>query len=182
MKVYTKRGDEGTTDLLNGERVSKTDVRIEALGTIDELNSLIGLLLAELQEKFAAETISEQNMLRNAQRRLFAIGACIAGSQQRQYLPTVSDTEALEHAIDTYAAQPFGTFRGFILPGGHPVAAAAHVARCKCRQAEVAVLKIIGGSEQESADITAYLNRLSDFLYTFALKINFVAGFDENML
>lgn len=182
MKVYTKRGDKGTTDLANGERVAKTDVRIEALGAVDELNSHLGLLLAELHQQFEAATRTEQRVLCDAQRRLFAIGAWLAQSPHVQQLPTTADTAALERLLDEFSVQPFGTFRGFVLPGGHPVAASAHIARSVCRRAEIAVLRSAPSAAHDNAEVTAYLNRLSDFLFTFALKINFISGFEENML
>lgn len=164
MSLYTKTGDDGTTSLATGQRVMKTDPRLEAYGTIDELNSHIGLLLA-LAPRHEALLLPIQNAL-------FNIGAVLAGAPCPPSLH--SAVPAIEAAIDALALPPW---RGFTLPGGTQAAAQCHVCRTVCRRAERRILTV-GDAD---ADVSIYVNRLSDFFYALAIKLNQEAGVEENL-
>lgn len=117
--LYTRKGDCGTTDLADGSRVPKTHPRMVCVGTIDELSSFIGWLLALMRQQLPAEALQpDVQLLLNAQRRCFALGALAAAVPQPQGLPDKADILALERAIDAYAANYAASFRGFVLPGG----------------------------------------------------------------
>ena len=167
-KIYTKTGDKGQTSLLGGTRVSKGHVRIEAYGTIDELNSWIGLLRDQEIKK------SHKALLIEIQDRLFTIGSSLAADPRKlkMKLPelTEDDTELLERAIDKMNLK-LPEMRFFVLPGGHPLVSNCHIARCICRRAERNVLKL---SDKEPVDplIIKYLNRLSDYLFVLARKFS----------
>ena len=164
MKIYTKTGDKGKTSLLGGKKVSKSHLRIEAYGTVDELNSHIGLL--------ASYTINEpyQAFLLAVQHKLFNLGSLLAvdGNEQPFPLPGVfkEDVEAIEHEIDRLTAQ-LSVLKQFILPGGHREVAFCHIARCVCRRAERCVVRL---HETDAVDemLIKYLNRLSDFIFVLA--------------
>lgn len=164
MSLYTKTGDNGTTALATGERVAKTDARLEAYGTIDELNSHVGLLAA-LAPQYAERLVE-------VQRALFAIGAILAGSRNGAQL--CREIPAIEQAIDSLTLPPW---RGFTLPGGTLAAAQCHVCRTVCRRAERRVLMV----EDADHDVRVYVNRLSDYFYALALKLNQEAGVEENL-
>lgn len=176
MKIYTKKGDQGSTGLIGGTRVSKGDVRIEAYGTIDELNSYIGLITTlEIDMRYSAQ-------LQEIQDRLFTIGSHLAADPEKSkmQLPDLleSDIEKLEHWMDTMdAALPALT--AFILPGGHSASAHTHVARCICRRAERMAVTL-DELEAVEAVVLAYLNRLSDYLFVLARKINHDNGAKEH--
>jgi cob(I)alamin adenosyltransferase len=162
MKIYTKTGDNGTTSLLSGKRVSKSDYRIDAYGTVDELNSWIGLLgeLPVLAQK--------KSFIKGIQDRLFTIGASLAASDSKIYVSDlkISDIEALEKEMDTMEGE-LEPLRHFILPGGSQEIAFAHVARTVCRRAER--LSVALSSENQVEELVIqYLNRLSDFLFMLA--------------
>lgn len=161
MKIYTKTGDQGTTGLLGGARVPKSHVRIEAYGTVDELNSHIGMVRDQpVNQSVVDELISIQNTL-------FVIGAHLASDpdQSNAKIPgmEVEQIEQLELAIDRMDAE-LPEMRHFILPGGHTSVSAGHIARCVCRRAE---RQVIGLSAIEHVEgvIIKYLNRLSDYLF-----------------
>ncbi len=160
MKIYTKTGDAGTTSLFGGKRVYKDDFRIEAYGTIDELNAHIGLLNASLQEA------TQHYFLTEVQRRLFSIGSALACDPDK---PLVSpdihaeDIQLLENAMDTMD-QLLEPLRNFILPGGDPLIAQAHVCRTVCRRAERRVIAL-DKEKSVNALIIQYLNRLSDYFF-----------------
>ena len=167
MKIYTRTGDKGKTSLIGGKRVSKTHQRLEAYGTIDELNAHIGLLLAQLP---ADE--SERTTLLQVQNILFVVGAQLATP------PEVTGTLAvtpemlstLEEAIDRIeAALP--SLKAFVLPGGTQAASQCHVCRTVCRRAERRVLALASRATIPS-ELTSYLNRLSDYLFVLSRKIN----------
>ena len=181
MKIYTGTGDRGKTSLFSGERLSKADRRVEAYGDVDELNSVLGALAASLGEKQA--DLAEE--LRGIQSDLFRVGAWLAttgdGSCEVR-LPELGDdhSKRLEKAIDRMQEE-LPPLRGFILPGGHPSAAWAHVARTVCRRAERHVVGLMeskkGGSESESLGIVIrHLNRLSDYLFVLARLCNRLQG------
>lgn len=164
MKVYTKTGDKGTTGLIGGTRVPKHHLRIDAYGTVDELNAHIGLLRDQDLDK---ETI---DLLLEIQDRLFTIGSHLAADPEKSKmkLPELhdSDVELLEKAMDQMN-ETLPEMRSFVLPGGHPIVSYCHIARCVCRRAERLV---VGLAESSSipAVIVQYLNRLSDYLFVLS--------------
>lgn len=178
MKLYTRTGDTGMTSLVGGQRVPKTHPRLEAYGTIDELNSHIGLLIAELGD--AADT----PFLTEVQNLLFSIGSMLAtDTSQREVRPgryvTAKDVQEMEHAIDA-AEEGLPGWRGFILPGGTRAAAQAHVCRTVCRRAERCIYTLASEAEVD-ARLLEYINRLSDYFFALAKKINHSAGQEENI-
>lgn len=164
MKIYTKTGDEGTTSLVGGRRVSKAHQRIEAYGTVDELNAHIGLL------RDLPVNTSRMALLKEVQDRLFTIGSHLAtdADPARYKLPDLqtADVALLEQAIDEMQ-DTLEPLRAFVLPGGHEAVSWAHVARTVCRRAERSVLVL---HEQEPVEqlIRVYLNRLSDYLFVLS--------------
>ncbi len=168
-RIATKTGDDGTTGLADGSRVAKDSLRIAALGEVDELNSHIGII--------AAFQIPDdvRRILNRAQHQLFDVGAelCVPGSNK------VGDdyVSELDAALEHFNA-PLPALREFILPGGCPAAAAAHVARTVCRRAE-RVLIALAGEEEVSKPVRQYVNRLSDLLFVLARVINRAAGVDD---
>lgn len=167
MKVYTKKGDTGTTQLIGGTRVSKSSLRIEAYGTIDELNSWIGLIRdQEIAEIYRTQLLEIQD-------RLFTLGALLAADPENSnmQLPPIaeSDIEYLEMAIDAME-ELLEPMRSFVLPGGHSTVSYTHVARCVCRRAERIVTDL---NQQSPVDplILAYTNRLSDYLFVLSRKL-----------
>lgn len=176
MKIYTKTGDKGTTSLIGGTKVLKSHLRIEAYGTVDELNSYIGIVQSKLrpQDKLLG-------LLAAIQSNLFIMGALLAADPEksRMTLPDLkeSDVEKLEHAIDAMD-ENLEPLKAFILPSGNENVAHCHVARCVCRRAERTVVRL---SEQAPVDqiLIIYLNRLSDFLFTLSRKIGKDFGVEE---
>lgn len=180
MKIYTKTGDKGTTSLIYGQRVAKNDLRVEAYGTCDETNSMIGLALSYLnKEKFQGKDIME-NIYHKIQTNLFHAGAELAtpkGKEVKWTLAT-SDVEEMEKQIDVWnAAVPELT--NFILPGGHPAGSAFHVARTTARRAERCAVSL---GEDVNPLVLAYLNRLSDLLFVTARYVNYQLGVAEQTL
>lgn len=185
-KIYTKGGDKGKTSLIGGTRVAKSDPRLETYGTIDELNSFLGLLLAELRNELSQQTTSASAVTSAAireglesevclvQHALFNIGSQLAceDASLRASLPNVTDNDitALEHAMDEYSLY-LTPLKNFILPGGSRAASVAHVARTVCRRAERLCLAL-PDSEPASDVVLAYLNRLSDYLFVLARHLN----------
>jgi cob(I)alamin adenosyltransferase len=164
MKIYTKTGDSGKTSLLGGTKVFKNNPRIEAYGTVDELNSYIGLL-----SDFSNDD-NAKNILKEIQDRLFTIGAELAcDPDSKMPLPDLheSDIEYLEKEIDNMQDQ-LPVMKNFILPGGHPAVSFAHVARCVCRMAERCTVNLQENSGAVDQLIIKYLNRLSDYLFVLA--------------
>lgn len=174
MKIYTKTGDTGKTSLFGGKRVDKNNIRIEAYGTVDELNSFIAQLLS------AMESNGQEELLLEVQKRLFTIGAILASDPDKQ-LPTPdvldSDIEVLEQAMDAMEAflEPLRTF---ILPGGSAANSAAHICRTVTRRAERRVITL----SQEAAVpaiVVRYLNRLSDYFFMLSRYIAYKEGHGE---
>ena len=162
MKIYTKTGDKGMTSLADGQRVEKKCERLEAYGTIDELNSQLGLLMTYCTDE------KDKRFLTEIQRVLFVIGGSLAGAKTEKPL----STESMEAEIDRLTAiveeaQEDKRFH-FILPGGSRAAAIAHVCRTVCRRAERAMLRVEDAKEDE----LKYVNRLSDYLFILARKLN----------
>lgn len=178
LKIYTKTGDQGTTGLFGGGRVSKDDPRVEAYGDVDELNAALGVARAiELMPRV-------DDVLAPLQRDLFAIGALLATPdpvKMREHLAKARIDEGrvgeLERAIDA-GEQELEPLKAFILPGGTPKAAALHVARTTCRRAERRVVSLQREVEIPSL-VVMYLNRLSDLLFVLARVANRRAGADE---
>jgi len=174
FKIYTKTGDKGQTSLIGGTRLPKHHIRIEAYGTVDELNSHLGLLRDVISETTAHE------LLISIQDRLFTIGSHLAADpkKNKMKLPPIfeEDVVALEKAIDAMDGQ-VPEMKSFVLPGGHVHVSYCHIARCVCRRAERAVLRLAENEPVE--DIHAkYLNRLSDYLFMLSrwLTVNLNAS------
>lgn len=175
MKIYTKTGDAGQTSLLGGKRVAKSHERIEAYGTVDELNAYVGLLADQ------PENTARLPLLREVQDRLFTIGSILAADSEAMVrkMPPLHDDDvtALEHAIDAMEAD-LPPLQSFLLPGGHPVVSYCHLARTVCRRAERMVVRL---HEHEPVDerIIRYLNRLSDYCFVLARAVGQEVGAAE---
>ena len=177
-KVYTRRGDQGQTSLVGGQRVSKASTRLEAYGTIDELSSHLGLLAAMLPEGH------EKDLVERIQNNLFNVCTNLATDQDQTelypsaYLPEGAIKE-LEDEVDSIMHE-LPERQGFILPGGTQEAAQAHVCRTVCRRAE---RRIVALAEEAtvSPEVQQYVNRLSDYLFILAKKLNFLAGKSEKV-
>ena len=175
MKIYTKTGDQGTTSLLGGTRVPKHHIRIEAYGTLDELNSWVGTIRASLSYK---EAILILNQIQND---LFNIGSHLATdpSKTKVKLPEFkqNNIEILENEIDKMDAD-LPALTNFILPGGSSLVGQIHISRCVCRRAERLITHL---AEIESVDpvFIQYINRLSDYLFTLARREALAQGAEE---
>ncbi|MGC6429606.1 MAG: cob(I)yrinic acid a,c-diamide adenosyltransferase [Jejuia sp.] len=175
MKIYTKTGDKGTTALFGGTRVPKHHIRIDSYGTVDELNSHIGLIRdQEINNHY-------KDILITIQDKLFTVGAILATDPEKAILKngkerlnieriSSTDIELLEHEMDTMnAALPPMTH--FVLPGGHQTVSFCHIARCVCRRAE-RLASALNELEPFEANALTYLNRLSDYLFVLARKLS----------
>ena len=182
MKVYTKTGDKGTTALFGGTRVSKHHIRIESYGTVDELNSHIGLIRdQEINQHY-------KNILIEIQDRLFTVGAILAtppeketlksGEKRLQNLGIIeSDIELLEKEIDKME-EALPPMTHFVLPGGNTTVSYCHIARCVCRRAERLAVHL-NDIEPTDEMVIKYLNRLSDYLFVLARKLSYDLKADE---
>jgi cob(I)alamin adenosyltransferase len=175
MKIYTKTGDGGETALFTGGRVRKDDVRVEAYGTVDELNSQIGLLRCEgIPADISAA-------LREVQNTLFVVGSMLADPEGRvDHDPRSWSTDVLESWVDSMDAQ-LEPLRAFILPGGSRAAAQAHIARTVCRRAERRMLAVRDDRRGVPEGVLAYMNRLSDTLFVLARLLNDRDGVPETL-
>ncbi|MBU1372805.1 MAG: cob(I)yrinic acid a,c-diamide adenosyltransferase [Bacteroidetes bacterium] len=177
MKIYTKTGDKGFTSLIGGTRVPKHHLRIEAYGTVDELNSYIGLIRDQEISEVDKDTLKE------IQDRLFTIGSTLASDpkKSKMKIPDLKETdiEFLEKQMDRMNEE-LPELKHFILPGGNTTASFAHLARCVCRRAERISVHL---AETEFVDekVIIYLNRLSDYLFTLSRKITFDKKSEENI-
>jgi len=176
MKIYTKTGDEGTTALYGGERVFKDALRVQAYGTVDEVNASLGLARSHLED------LGVDAKLEQIQNALFDVGADLATRPDSKYRKNITpideaDVKHLEDLIDHYDAS-LEPLSNFVLPGGHPAAAALHVARTVTRRAERDVISL-AGQEEINAHAAIYLNRLSDLLFTMARVVNMKSGISE---
>ena len=164
MKVYTKKGDTGQTGLIGGTRVSKASIRIDAYGTVDELNSYVGLL-----RDLAPNEVYKDELI-DVQDRLFTLGSWLAADPEKSKmtLPEIEagDITRLENSIDKME-ESLAPMTAFILPGGHQTVSFCHIARCVCRRAERLVVALNEQVEQNPLIIT-YLNRLSDYLFVYS--------------
>lgn len=178
MRIYTKTGDKGETSLYRGGRVPKNASRLEAYGTLDELNAVLGqaLALASMKPELDAHVLT---VVQRVQRDLFCLGAQLAtlGDQPPAWRIETSDVERLEQAIDAMETE-LPAMQTFILPGGHPFGATLHVARTVARRAE---RLIVGVARNEEIDpsIGIYINRLSDYLFVAARYANMHLGQSE---
>ena len=175
MKIYTKTGDKGLTSLIGGTRVPKSSLRIECYGTVDELNSHIGLVRD--QDVNAAR----RPLLKEIQDRLFTIGSALAADPEKSKmkLPDLlaADVTLLEEEMDRMNTD-LPELRAFILPGGHPAVSETHVARCVCRRAERLVIHL--GEDSFVAElVVVYLNRLSDYLFVLSRAMAHELGVEE---
>lgn len=175
MKLYTRSGDEGKTSVI-GAVVSKDDVRVEAYGTVDELNSLIGLAISKLDEQLYGDLRAN---LVEIQHELFDCGAdlALAKSPSRTYKVHAEMVTRLEQWIDKYDEE-CPEIRYFILPGGTEAAAVLHVCRTVCRRAERAIVTL-SREQQTNDEVRKYINRLSDFLFVAARVVNSRAGVED---
>ena len=182
MKVYTKTGDKGTTALFGGTRVSKHHIRIESYGTVDELNSHIGLIRDQKINPLYKKVLIE------IQDRLFTVGAILATPPEKEILKNgqprlqnlgiiESDIEFLEKEIDTMEEQ-LPPMTNFVLPGGHTTVSYCHIARCVCRRAERLSVHL-NDIEPTDEMVIKYLNRLSDYLFVLARKLSLELNADE---
>lgn len=180
MKIYTKTGDRGDTSLYGGHKVPKHDARVEAYGTVDELNATIGLALA-----FDGDGTLGMGELVEVQSDLFTIGATLAAARpeaarEKGTIPELSAQRigALEAWIDRLdtGLEPLDAF---ILPGGSPAGAHLHAARTVCRRAERAVTRLLADRPDLADAIVPYMNRLSDLLFTLARSVNYRSGTSE---
>jgi cob(I)alamin adenosyltransferase len=175
MKIYTKTGDGGTTSLFGGKRVSKADLRIDTYGTVDELNSFMGLVRdQEVNQK-------RKEVLVNIQNTLFIIGSILATEpgNTKVKIPTLAENQItfLENQIDAMESE-LESMRFFILPGGHTSVSFCHLARTVCRRAERLTIAL---HQQEAIEplVIKYLNRLSDYLFVLSRKMTKELGAEE---
>lgn len=178
FKIYTKTGDKGQTSLWGGARVPKHHIRIESYGTVDELNSYLGLLRDQLEDE------QLRSAIKTIQDRLFTIGSILATDPEKAgkiQTPDLllSDITLLESWIDEMDSQ-LPELKNFILPGGHVAVSSCHVARCVCRRAERLVVAL---NENEPVDelVMQYLNRLSDYLFVLSRRIAQILGAAEQI-
>jgi cob(I)alamin adenosyltransferase len=176
MKIYTKTGDKGVTSLIGGTRVSKYHIRIESYGTVDELNSYVGLIV---DQDIAQH---DKDILKQIQDRLFTIGSSLASDPEKSKMVIpdlhLADIELLEQEMDLIN-ENLPELRHFILPGGSNAISYCHIARCVCRRAERITVQL---AEESFVDekVNIYLNRLSDYLFTLARKIGHDGKIPEN--
>lgn len=175
MKIYTKKGDKGKTSLIGGTRVEKHHTRIEAYGTVDELNSFIGLVRDQAIDEESRECLID------IQDRLFTMGSLLASDPEksRMKLPEIAleDIEKLEKEIDRMN-ETLPELKTFVLPGGHTTVSFCHIARCVCRRAERKIT-LLKETAEINEFILMYLNRLSDYLFVLARKLTFDLNAEE---
>ena len=174
FKIYTKTGDAGETGLFGGRRLPKSHIRIETYGTVDELNSYLGVV------RDGTEDVHVRQILKEIQDRLFALGADLATDPAKRKSPpdvAEADIQILENEIDGMEKN-LPKLKNFILPGGHPTVSFCHVARCVCRRAERLAVAL-NMDEPLDPVVLKYLNRLSDYLFTLARKLGHDLGAEE---
>ena len=174
--IYTRTGDKGKTSLVGGARVKKTHVRLEAYGTVDELNSQLGLLYTYLTEE------GDKKLILWVQHKLFSVGSYLATDQSNTVLRIESqiadeDIHRLENAIDEADAS-LPPLKAFVIPGGSRGSAVCQVCRTVCRRAERRILTM-AEEHEVTENVSAFVNRLSDYLFVLARKMNLLAETDE---
>jgi cob(I)alamin adenosyltransferase len=180
-RIYTRRGDQGQTSLVGGQRAPKNALRIECYGTVDELNSFIGLAAVTAAEPASPRLTTLESILRRVQHELFNLGSILAtlpedvGPQQPRV--TATEVEQLEREIDAANAE-LQPLRSFVLPGGSRLNAELHVCRTVCRRAERLVVAL-AQAESVPAEAIQYLNRLSDALFVWSRWANHTLGAEE---
>jgi len=177
FKIYTKTGDLGQTSLIGGTKVPKSNIRIEAYGTTDELNSFIGLTADQLTHQHS------KNILKEIQDRLFTIGSSLACDPEKESqlkIPDLKETDItlLEKEIDLMNMD-LAEMRSFILPGGHVAISTAHITRCVCRRAERICVNMQENELFVEPLVIKYLNRLSDYLFVLARYIGHLLGVED---
>jgi cob(I)alamin adenosyltransferase len=177
QKIYTKTGDKGKTSLIGGTKILKSDLRIEAYGTIDELNSWIGLVNDSIND------FSANHILKEIQDRLFTIGSSLACNPEKEtklIIPDLheEDINLLEKEIDTMN-ETLPEMKHFILPGGNSSASITHIARCVCRRAERCCVNLSLHKGNVEPLIIKYLNRLSDYLFVLARYVGHLHNVTE---
>ncbi len=177
MKIYTKKGDKGTTTLIGGTRVPKNHLKIEAYGTVDELNSWLGVI------KDASNQMFYKTFIEDIQNQLFNIGSLLAEDKEnsKMQLPEVNEQfiEVIEKNID-HLDSILPPLKNFVLPGGHIINSYTHVARCVCRRAERNVVAL-SQYEEVNPIILQFLNRLSDWLFVYARFIAYAHNAPETL-
>ena len=177
LKIYTKTGDLGKTSLIGGTKVAKNNIRIEAYGTIDELNSFIGLTADQLSHTHS------KDILKEVQDRLFTIGSSLACDPDKEPLLKIPDLkeaeiELMQKEIDKMKEE-LAPMKSFILPGGHPAISTAHVTRCVCRRAERLCVNMKEHDLFVEPLVIKYLNRLSDYLFVLARYTGYLLGVED---
>ncbi len=192
MKIYTKFGDQGQTRLVGGECVQKNNPRVECYGTVDELNSTLGLALSQIQNESPQNLLRLRDELIRIQNELFNLGSLLAceNAQTLPLLPALQESHIknIEAQID-HMTQDLAPLKNFILPGGSSLAAALHLARTICRRAErntVGLIETLHSKLSPAETICLntcliYLNRLSDYLFTAARFANFSVSIDDQV-
>lgn len=165
-KIYTKTGDGGRTSLIGGTKVLKSHARIESYGTVDELNSNIGLCRDLITDK------DIRDLLKEIQDRLFTIGSALACDPEKEpklKIPDLKETDVLflEDAMDKMDSE-LPPLQYFIMPGGHPTVSHLHISRCVCRRAERLVVDLLNTEKDHDSLVIKYINRLSDYLFVLA--------------
>ena len=177
LKIYTKTGDLGTTSLIGGTKVPKNNLRIETYGTVDELNSYIGLVSDLLND------VHTKNILKEIQDRLFTVGSSLACDPDKEPLMKIpdlkeSDVELLEVEIDKMNAL-LAPMKFFVLPGGHPAISTTHIARCVCRRAERLCVNMHMHDLFVDSLVIKYINRLSDYLFVLSRYAGYLLKVEE---
>ncbi len=177
IKIYTKTGDAGKTSLIGGTKVPKSNIRIDSYGTVDELNSFIGMVRDQIGDS------NSKDVLKEIQDRLFTIGSSLACDPEKEPLMKIPDLKEedvsfLEREIDKMN-ETLPPMKNFILPGGHLAVSTAHVARCICRRAERICVAMHENEEFVDLLVLKYLNRLSDYLFVLARFIGHLLNAEE---
>ena len=176
-KIYTKTGDSGTTSLIGGTKVLKSDLRIECYGTVDELNSYTGLIYDLIPDEHS------RDILKEIQDRLFTVGSSLACDPEKEPLMKIpdlkeKDVELLEREMDTMN-ETLPPMKFFVLPGGHPAVSTTHIARCVCRRAERLCVNMKAHDLFVDPLVIKYINRLSDYLFVLSRYVGHLLGIAE---
>ena len=174
MQLYTKRGDYGNTNLIGGRTISKDSIRVDTYGTLDELNSLVGVVISQLSE----DENQLKKELKTIQLNLFDCGTDLATLEgKRDYIITKETVEWLESRIDIHSEEP-PVIEKFVLPGGDPVASTLHLTRTVTRRAERIIVSL-SKTESINRTVMIYINRLSDYFFALARVVNYRKGVKE---